>query len=143
VGRNQITRLLSFLLDDDHRHQAKAFNETDKFGDLYRLAFAVKKERNFSISRGFRIQFGNFCPFLMDPNHRIGFQLRDHMVAQLPTGFNQLFGPIPTVDQKIKLARRRQTETLKHPLGQSDFGPEATASFGPLCGKGRRISPLW
>jgi hypothetical protein len=54
------------------------------------------------------------------------------MVAQLPTGPNQLFGPIPTVGQKIKLARRRQAETLKHPLGQSDFGPEATASFGPL-----------
>ena len=54
------------------------------------------------------------------------------MVTTLSAKQSQFLCPIPTIRQKVDFTREGDSEGLKHPFGQDDFGPEGTRSFGPF-----------
>jgi len=81
-------------------------------------------------------------PFPLNPDDRVGFELRDHVIAKPPTEFNQIFCPIPTIHQHIEFTGDREIEVLDNLLSQGDFCMKGATSSGPLwvvelCSKGK------
>ena len=68
----------------------------------------------------------------MNPEVRIGFELRDHMITTRLTYPDQGFGPVPTVGQNVEPARDGELKSLNNLFGQSDFRLEGTTSSRAL-----------
>jgi hypothetical protein len=132
VRTDQINGFLP-LFSHHHNSDLSYFLDlSDEPGDGEPFGLSIDEQRDVSIGRGQGHQRGHFCLFPMDPEDRIGFELRDHMIATRSTDFNQCFCPVPTVSQDIEFTGKREAKVFDHPLGQNNFGLKRTTSTGSL-----------
>jgi len=128
IGTDQINGFLTFFFHDHGSDFPEVFDLTDESGDVELLVFPIEENRDFPIRRSGRQQSGDVGLLAMNPEDRIGFKLRDHMIATRSTHPDQGFGPVPTVGQDIEPTRNREAKSLNNLFGQRDFRPKRTTS---------------
>ena len=132
MGTDQIDRFLTLFLHDHDSDFPEIFDLTDDPGDPELFCFSIEKNRDLPIRRSDREQGRDLCLVPVNPEDRIGFELRDHMIATCSAHPDQGLSPVPTVGQQIEPARNRQDEFLNNLFGQYDFRLKRTASSRTL-----------
>jgi len=127
ISRDKIDRPLPFLSDYNHSNLAKPIDFSNKLSKPEVSGLSI--ERNGELPIRILVYKGTeFCPFPFNPEDRVGFELRDHVIAQPPAEFNQLFCPIPAVHKDIEFTRYREIKVLYNLLSQGDFCMKGAAS---------------
>lgn len=132
IGRNQITRLLSFFFYDHDGDFAEVLDEANKPSGLKSSVLSIEGKRDLSVGRAKGREGRYFSSFPIDEENSIRPQLRDHMVTPCSTELSQRLSPIPAICQKIDFTGDREAKSLKHLFDQEDFGSKRAASFGPF-----------
>src|SRR5512137_3021764 len=132
IRADQINRFLPLLLYNDHSHFSQVLDVPDESGNLESLGFPIHEKRNLAIGSPERQEAGDGGPFAVHREDRIGFELRDHMVATLSTDFYQCFRPVPTIGQEIEFTGDRQSKPLDKAFGQGDFRLKGATSSRPF-----------
>ena len=132
IGTDQIDGFLTSFLHDYNRDFPEVLDLPGEPGDLELFGFSIDENRDLPVRRGERQQSCHFCLLPMNPEVRIGFELRDHMVTTLSAHSDQGFGPIPTVGQHVEPTRNGKSKSVNDFLGQRDFCPKRTASSRAL-----------
>jgi hypothetical protein len=132
IGRNQITRLLSFFFYHHNGDFAEVLDEANKPSNLKSSVLSIEGKRDLSIGRAKGRESRYFSSFSIEEENGIGSQLRNHMVTPCATELSQRFSPIPAICQKIDFTGDRETKRLKHLFDQEDFGSKRAASLGPF-----------
>jgi hypothetical protein len=68
----------------------------------------------------------------MNPKVRIGFELRDHMIAARPADLDQGLRPVPTIGQYVEFTRDGEVELLDDSFGQLNLCSEVATSLRSL-----------
>ena len=132
IRADKINGFLSFFLHHNDGYFSHALNVSNKLGDTECFGFSIHEQGDLSKGRN---QIQKTCHvrfFPMNPENRIGFELRNHMIATLPTDLNQRFGPVPAIGQDIELTRDRQCKGSDDLLSQGDFCLKWTATPRPF-----------
>jgi hypothetical protein len=132
IGTDQIDGFLTFLFYDDHRYFPETLDLPDKPGDAELFGFSIDENRDLPIRRSEGQQGCHLCLLAVNPEDRIGFELRDHMIATGATHPDQGFGPVPTVGQEVEPTRDGESKLLKNLLSQGNLGLKRTAASGAL-----------
>ena len=132
IGTDQIDRFLTLFLHDHDSHFPEVFDLPDEPGDVELFSFPIDENRDLPIRRSERQQGSYLCLVPMNPEVRIGFELRDHMITTRSTHPDQGFGPVPTIDQDVEPTRDGESKSLKNLFGESDFRVKRTTSSRAL-----------
>ena len=132
IGRDKITRLLSFFLDHHDGDFAEVLDEANKPSDVKGSLFPIEGTRDLSVGRTKGREGRYFRSFSIEKDNSIGPQLRDHMVTPCSTELSQRLSPIPAVCQKIDFTGDREAKRLNHFFDQEDFSSKRATSFGPF-----------
>jgi hypothetical protein len=132
IGADQIDGFFTFFFHDHDSDFPEVFDLTDEPGDVELFVFSIDQNRDLPIRRSERQQGCHLCLLPMNPEVRIGFELRDHMITTRSTHPDQGFGPVPTVSQNIEPTRNGESKSLKNLFGQRDFRLKGTTSSRAL-----------
>jgi len=141
ISRDKIDRLLPFFSDYNHSNLAKTIDLSNKLSKPEFSGLSIERNGDFPI--GILVYKGSeLGSFSLNPEDRVGFELRDHVIAQPPAEFNQLFCPIPAIHKDIEFTGDREIEVLYNLLSQGDFCMKgATSSLFlwvvELCSEGK------
>jgi hypothetical protein len=128
----KVNGFLTFFLHHNDGYFPQAFNVSNKPGDVECFGFSIDEKGNLSIGRN-EIQKTCHVRFVpLNPENRIGFELRNHMIATLSTDQNQRFGPVPAIGQDVEFTRDRQCKGSDDLLSQGDFGLKGAATPCPF-----------
>ncbi len=117
MGRDQIDGFLTFLFYPYHGHLTYSLDLPDHLSHLKGSILPVQMEGDLPIKR-LTQETLEFSLFPLYPEDRIGFELRDHVIAFPSTEFNQFFAPIPTIHEEIEFTGSREFKALNHPFRQ-------------------------
>jgi len=120
ISRDKIDRLLPFLSDYNHSNLAKPIDLSNKLSKPEFSGLSIERNGDFPI--GILVYKGSeLGSFSLNPEDRVRFELRDHVIAQPPAEFNQLFCPIPAIRKDIEFTGEREIRILDNLLSQGDF----------------------
>jgi len=130
IGRDQIDRFLSFLFNNDHSHLAQILEVPNKLGHFECFGLPIQEEGDFAIG-GIVSQKGLHLRSLsIDPEDRVGLELRDHMVTTPSADPYQTLCPVPTIRQNIEFTRQRELKPFDDLFSQSDLRLKRSTSLG-------------
>jgi hypothetical protein len=146
ISGDKIDRLLPFLSDYNHSNLAKTIDLSNKLSKPEFSGLSIERNGDFPI-RILVYKGSELGSFSLNPEDRVGFELRDHVIAQPPAEFNQLFCPIPAIHKDIEFTGDREIKVLYNLLSQGDFCMKgATSSLSlwvvELCSKGKEEVPI-
>src|SRR4030043_2349059 len=132
IRTDKVSGFLTFFFHYHDSHFPQSLNVSNKPGDAQCFGFSIHEQRDLSIGR---TQIQKACHvgfFPIHPENRIGFELRNHMIATLSTDLSQRFGPVPAIGQDIELTMDRQRKGSDDLLSQGDFGLKGAATPHPF-----------
>ena len=132
IRTNQINGFFAFFFHNHDGYFSEVLDLPNKLGKVECFSFPIHEKGNFPIGRSECQQGCDLRFFPMHPENRIGFELRDHMVATLSTDMNQSFRPVPTIGQEVEFTRDGKPKSFDNLFGQSNFSLKITTSFSPL-----------
>jgi len=141
ISGDKIDRSLPFLPDSNHSHLAQPIDLSNKLSQPEGSGLSIERNGDFPIRKLIH-QGPELFSFPLHPEDRVGFELRDHVIAQPPAEFNQLFCPIPAIHQDIEFTRDGEIEARDNLFSQGDFGMKGTTSscslgVVELCSEGK------
>ncbi len=132
IRTDQVDGFFTFFFHHHDGHFPQALKVSNKPDEAEGFGLSIHKQGDLSIGRSQIQKAGHAGLFSMNPENRIRFELRNHMVTTLSTGSSQRFGPVPAIGQDIEFTRDWQDKGSDDLLGQSDFGRKGVATPPPF-----------